>query len=41
MPIVEPGANLMRLHPDGKQEVQVKGGGGAVPYPVVLEDGTR
>src|SRR5262245_15501939 len=36
---LEPGADLMLLHPDGKEEVLVKGGDGAVTDPVVSFDG--
>jgi hypothetical protein len=36
---LEPGADLMLLHPDGKEEVLVKGGEGAVTDPAVSLDG--
>src|SRR5262245_49275546 len=36
---LEPGADLMLLKPDGKEEVLVKGGDGAVTDPVVSFDG--
>src|SRR5262249_18468160 len=36
---MEPGADLMLLHPDGKEELLVKGGEGAVTDPMVSFDG--
>ncbi|HUR53878.1 MAG TPA: hypothetical protein VMZ71_07090, partial [Gemmataceae bacterium] len=36
---MEPGADLMLLHPDGTEEVLVKGGDGSVTDPVVSLDG--
>src|SRR5262249_21171966 len=36
---LEPGADLMLLKPDGKEEVLVKGGDGAVTDPIVSFDG--
>jgi hypothetical protein len=36
---LEPGADLMLLHPDGKEELLVAGGAGAVTDPVVSFDG--
>src|SRR5262249_51372605 len=36
---MEPGADLMLLHPDGSEEVLVRGGEGAVTDPVVSFDG--
>src|SRR3954463_14258594 len=36
---LEPGADLMLLKPDGKEEVLVEGGDGAVTDPVVSFDG--
>jgi hypothetical protein len=36
---LEPGADLMLLHPDGSEELLVKGGGGSVTDPVVSLDG--
>jgi Hydrazine synthase alpha subunit middle domain len=36
---LEPGADLMLLHPDGKEELLVAGGEGAVTDPVVSFDG--
>jgi len=36
---MEPGADLMLLHPDGKEELLVKGGDGSVTDPVVSFDG--
>src|SRR5262245_57539253 len=36
---LEPGADLMLLHPDGKEELLVEGGEGAVTDPVVSFDG--
>src|SRR5262245_57146348 len=36
---MEPGADLMLLHPDGSEEVLVKGGDGSVTDPVVSLDG--
>jgi hypothetical protein len=36
---LEPGADLMLLHPDGKKELLVAGGDGAVTDPVVSYDG--
>ncbi|MBY0456899.1 MAG: hypothetical protein K2V38_06150 [Gemmataceae bacterium] len=36
---MDPGADLMLLHPDGTEEVLVKGGPGAVTDPVVSFDG--
>src|SRR5436190_4394188 len=36
---LEPGADLMLLHPDGREELLVAGGDGAVTDPVVSFDG--
>ena len=36
---MEPGADLMLLHPDGTEEVLVKGGDGSVTDPVISLDG--
>jgi hypothetical protein len=36
---MEPGADLMLLHPDGKEELLVEGGSGSVTDPVVSLDG--
>lgn len=36
---MEPGADLMLLHPDGKEEVLVAGGDGSVTDPVISFDG--
>jgi hypothetical protein len=36
---LEPGADLMLLHPDGREELLVEGGDGAVTDPVVSFDG--
>jgi hypothetical protein len=36
---MDPGADLMLLHPDGKEEVLVKGGPGSVTDPMVSFDG--
>src|SRR5262245_8730485 len=36
---LEPGADLMLLHPDGKEELLVAGGEGAITDPVVSLDG--
>ena len=36
---MDPGADLMLLHPDGSEEVLVKGGAGSVTDPVVSFDG--
>ena len=36
---MDPGADLMLLHPDGREEVLVKGGKGSVADPVVSFDG--
>src|SRR5262249_3533531 len=36
---MEPGADLMLLHPDGKEELLVAGGDGAVTDPMVSFDG--
>ena len=36
---MEPGADLMLLHPDGKEELLVEGGRGSVTDPVVSFDG--
>src|SRR5215207_4552245 len=36
---MEPGADLMLLHPDGTEELLVKGGDGSVTDPVVSLDG--
>src|SRR5258707_658670 len=36
---LEPGADLMLLHPDGREELLVTGGDGAVTDPVVSLDG--
>jgi hypothetical protein len=36
---MEPGADLMLLHPDGKEELLVKGGDGSVTDPVISFDG--
>ncbi len=36
---MDPGADLMLLHPDGREEVLVKGGAGSVTDPVVSFDG--
>src|SRR5690606_34349960 len=36
---LEPGADLMLLHPDGTEEVLVKGGDGAITDPMVSFDG--
>ncbi len=36
---MEPGADLMLLHPDGKEELLVKGGNGSVTDPMVSLDG--
>ena len=36
---MEPGADLMLLHPDGSEELLVKGGEGSVTDPVVSLDG--
>jgi hypothetical protein len=36
---MEPGADLMLLHPDGSEEVLVRGGSGSVTDPVVSFDG--
>src|SRR5438874_13337089 len=36
---LEPGADLMLLHPDGTEELLVKGGDGSVTDPVVSLDG--
>src|SRR3954463_6194920 len=36
---LEPGADLMLLHPDGSEELLVKGGDGAVTDPMVSLDG--
>src|SRR5438132_6370757 len=36
---MEPGADLMLLHPDGSEEVLVKGGDGSITDPVVSFDG--
>src|SRR5262245_30204551 len=36
---MEPGADLMLLHPDGSEELLVKGGDGSVTDPVVSLDG--
>ncbi len=36
---MEPGADLMLLHPNGKEEVLVEGGNGSVTDPVVSFDG--
>jgi hypothetical protein len=36
---LEPGADLMLLHPDGKEELLIKGGEGSVTDPVVSLDG--
>src|SRR5215471_16259225 len=36
---LEPGADLMLLHPDGSEELLVKGGDGAVTDPAVSFDG--
>src|SRR5262249_52285812 len=36
---LEPGADLMLLHPDGTEEVLVKGGDGSVTDPVISLDG--
>src|SRR5262249_28335818 len=36
---MEPGADLMLLHPDGKEELLVEGGDGSVTDPVVSFDG--
>ena len=36
---LEPGADLMLLHPDGKEELLVEGGEGAVTDPVISFDG--
>src|SRR6266436_5878180 len=36
---LEPGADLMLLHPDGSEDLLVKGGDGAVTDPVVSFDG--
>src|SRR5262245_9066431 len=36
---MEPGADLMLLHPDGKEELLVKGGDGSVTDPMISFDG--
>jgi hypothetical protein len=36
---IEPGADLMLLHPDGKEELLVEGGNGAITDPMVSFDG--
>src|SRR6187402_34697 len=36
---MEPGADLMLLHPDGKEELLVAGGDGSITDPVVSFDG--
>src|SRR5262245_49665640 len=36
---LEPGADLMLLHPDGKEEMLVEGGAGSVTDPMVSFDG--
>src|SRR5690348_14022176 len=36
---MDPGADLMLLHPDGSEEVLVKGGAGSVTDPMVSFDG--
>ena len=36
---MEPGADLMLLHPDGNEEVLVEGGDGSVTDPIVSFDG--
>lgn len=36
---MEPGADLMLLHPDGSEEVLVDGGKGSVTDPVISFDG--
>src|SRR5262245_46862167 len=36
---LEPGADLMLLHPDGSEELLVEGGDGAVTDPIVSFDG--
>ena len=36
---MEPGADLMLLHPDGKEELLVKGGDGSITDPMVSFDG--
>src|SRR5262249_17059014 len=36
---IEPGADLMLLHPDGSEEVLVKGGDGSVTDPMISFDG--
>src|SRR5262249_40138765 len=36
---MEPGADLMLLHPDGSEELLVKGGNGSITDPVVSFDG--
>jgi hypothetical protein len=36
---LEPGADLMLLHPDGSEELLVEGGEGAVTDPIVSFDG--
>ena len=37
--VIEPGADLMLLHPDGKEERLVEGGDGSITDPVVSFDG--
>src|SRR5262245_1607359 len=36
---MEPGADLMLLHPDGKEELLVAGGDGSITDPIVSFDG--
>ncbi|MBI3846644.1 MAG: hypothetical protein HY292_18615, partial [Planctomycetes bacterium] len=36
---LEPGADLMLLHPDGKEELLVEGGEGSITDPMVSFDG--
>src|SRR6476620_4343105 len=36
---MEPGADLMLLHPDGSEELLVKGGKGSITDPVISFDG--